>query len=589
MDWSRDRSLPNYAIYFNQIKETHIMSSKMRNSELIKLARTFRVPAPATGQAIFDYLSSLDCPRSLAVWLLYDSGEHMQLVDLDCHPNGYDSPFRFRDAYAATTFLSKANFLKLDLDCKEEAFKKFFQYEELCKQTNIRFSNLSSDPLYSGSNVWLLNATIRKIDQILGEYNAEEFVEGANWGPGVTTIVKGTDVSAVNKFHLENGITRDLYALVGSWFPAAYPLWSSSLRQNFGETWMSYQVGNSVITVPKNSKTDRVIAIEPGLNLWFQKSIGTMIRRRLQRHEIDLNSQVRNQQLAKLGSRDSSLATVDFSSASDSISRRLVEELLPPRWFSLLNATRSNFGIHNNSLIRWEKFSSMGNGFTFELESLIFFAAAKAVQEYLSVKGEISVFGDDVIIPKECYELFSSFSAFLGFKVNRKKSFNTTYFRESCGSHYFDGINCKPIFLKERLQNASAIFKLANGIRMLGHRRNSYFGCDSRFRHCWHRLVQRIPRSLRLWIPAGKGDGGFIVNFDEATPARARNGIEGYRYTCFAEVGLTRQSEAVSLLLARLKVISIQEFNNSYTLRGRTRLQLARSLAHQWYNIGEWV
>ncbi len=596
------------------------MSSKRRNSELVKLARTTRVDSSATDEAIFDFLSSLDCPRSLTVWLLYKNKEYQQLVDLDISPGSYFCKFQFRDAYTATSFLSKASFFKLDVSKKDQAYKKFFQYEELCKQTNRRFVNLSLDPNFHGPNVWLLNATTRKIEEILGDFSADEMVEDANWGPGVTTLLKGSHVSAVNKFHLENGITRDLHSFVCTWFTDAYPGWSSHLVKHFGQERFSFQIGNKIVTVPKNSKTDRVIAVEPGINLWFQKGIGTMIRRRLKRWGIDLNTQETNQILAKQASKDGLLATVDFSSASDSISRELVRELLPPRWFAILNCCRAPLGTHGGELVRWEKFSSMGNGFTFELESLIFFAAALAVREFLQVEGRISVFGDDVILPTSCYELFSSFSAFLGFSVNMSKSFSTTYFRESCGSHYFDGVDCKPIFLKERLSNVTSIYKLANGIRWLAHRRNSYYGCDSRFLVPWRRLFRRVPKPLRLQIPLGLGDSGFISNFDESTPAKAGHDIEGYHVSAMVELGLSEHFDGDGLLLARLKAISTlrngssiartslvrvtyslnrhpdvwanlmdRASGNTYTLRGRTKLKIVRTLTQRWCNLGPWI
>lgn len=589
------------------------MSSKKRNTELVKLAQTYHVAKSDTDTSIFDFLSALDCPKSLAVWLLYTNGEHQQLVDLDIDPLDYNDPWGFRDAYAAYCFLSKADFFKLAVSKKQAAYKKFFQYEELCKQTNNRFRNLALDPNYHGSNVWLLNATIRKIADILGDYAPEEFVELADWGPGVTTLLKGEHVSAVNKFHCENGITRDLYSLVGDWFPLAYPRWNEHLTLKFGESCFNPQVGNSIVTVPKNSKTDRVIAVEPGINLWFQKSIGSMIRRRLQRRGVDLNHQDRNQALSRLASKTGHLATIDFSSASDSISRELVREVIPPDWFKLLNACRTPLGRHENSIIRWEKFSSMGNGFTFELESLIFFAAALATCDMLGLNSaEVSVYGDDVIIPVEAYDLFSSFSAFLGFKVNNDKSFGSSYFRESCGVHWFDGIDCKPIFLKERLRNVQSVYKLANSVRALAHRRNSYCGCDSRFRGTWYHLLKRVPRPLRLWTSLGLGDTGFIGNFDEATPVRASHGIEGYHVSLLVESGVNQNFEEAGLLLARLKGLGngsgkitylrknragaltsepllTLAYGNSYTLRGRVKVRLVRALVAQWYNLGPWV
>ncbi len=618
------------------------MSSKKRSLEQVKLARTYHVAKSDTDSAIYDFLSALDCPKSLAIWLLFKTGEHQQLVEMDIDPHHYIDAMAFRDAYAAYCFLSKADFFKLEVSKKDAALAKFFKYEEQCKQTNLRFMNPSFDPLNQGSNVWLLSATTRKIEQILGEFSPEEFVDQANWGPGVSTLLKGEHVSAVNKFHSENGITRDLYSLVETWFPVAYPLWSQHLVAQFGGTGFNHQVGNTIVTVPKNSKTDRVIAVEPGINLWFQKGIGTMIKKRLRRRGVDLSSQVRNQQLARRASKDASLATVDFSSASDSIARELVRTVLPPNWYQLLDACRTPLGVHGKSILRWQKFSSMGNGFTFELESLIFYAAALAVCDFMDVSStDVNVFGDDVIIPNRCFELFSSFSAFLGFTVNQDKSFNSSGFRESCGAHWFDGVDCKPIFLKERLSNVQSIYKLANSVRFFAHRRCSYNGCDSQFRSTWYHLLKRVPKPLRFGISHGFGDAGFAVNFDEATPSVARDGFEGSYASGLIELGVTQEFDKDGMLLARLKnagrafapygvrnepnrlIVAFNRqsqsrheqlcsptgiadikyshdtvsfgrltdsaYGNMYTLRGVTRLKVSRLLIPQWYNLGPWM
>lgn len=572
------------------------MKSSASHGKAVTAFCNFRATSALTDDAVFDVLSSLDSPRSLAVWLLFSSkskGDHDQLTRLECLPANYRDAFSFRDDYLATKLLSKAAFLDTSFDRKTVAMEKFSKFEESCRSTNHRFRNLALDPLFHGANVWLLNATIRKIAWILGDFDGDEFVDAANWGPGVTTRLKGSYVSATNKFHLENGITRELYSLVGGFFSTAYPLWDQHLTHLYGsEKRWSFEAGNHVVTVPKDAKADRVIAIEPGVNLWFQKSIGTMIRKRLSRVGIDLNTQERNQQLAKSSSKDGTLATVDFSSASDSISKELVRMLIPRRWLLIMESCRSQYGIHGTSPVEWEKFSSMGNGFTFELESLIFYAAALAVHEYMGLSDfECSVFGDDVIIASEAVSLYSSYCAFLGFTVNRQKSFSDGWFRESCGEHFWGGVDCKPIFFKERSKNVKGVYKLANGIRLLAHRRNSYCGCDRMLLDTWRHLLQRIPKPLRLRGSLKLGDVALLSNFDEATPSKARHGIEGYRTLVLLDVGLTDSLDSPAVLLAGLRRSSISEneMNNSYTLRGRTKLRLTTVLVPQWYNFGPWI
>jgi hypothetical protein len=560
---------------------------KRSKSKVLHLAQTFRAPQRVTSKVAEEVFSALDCPRSLAAYMLFKYNEHDQLTALECHPQDYANSSEFRDAYTATKLLSKANFLQTSFDRKEVALKKFFEMEDLCKQTNRRFRHLSSDAVYnSAPTASLLTATAQVIESVLGDFEPEEFFDCANWGPGVTNQIKGEYASATNKFQSETGITRDLYAFVAP-FLGQYPIWQAHLSTL--SSWPTFEVGNVIITVPKDAKTDRVIAVEPGFNLWFQKAIGLMIRRRLRRRGINLNEQSVNQQLALESSKDGTLATVDFSSASDSISRKVVEELLPPQWYSLLDACRSHYGIHNSQALLVEKFSSMGNGFTFELESLIFYAAAVAVRGYLRTRGKISVYGDDVIIPVECYELFSSFCEFLGFKVNLRKSYSDGYFRESCGAHYYDGVDVKPIYCKQMAQHPLGVFRLANAIRRLAHRRNVIYGCDARLYKAWVALVSSVPRPLRLRIDDSLGDGGFVSNFDEACPSRARNGLEGYLVHHVTSLGVTRDSEGVGLLLARLNALSAQEYGNTYTLRGRTKLLYSKSLVARWTDLGPWI
>jgi len=562
------------------------MSSKKYSKALLSQGLAFRVPEGVTFSAIQEALIGLDCPRSLAVYIIIRD-DPKQLKTLGFDPLNYNSLVECRDAYAATKLVSKANFLNTGIDLKQVALDKFFQMEELCKQTNRRFAHLDLDPQYKGPNVWLLNAFIRKVSDVLVGYSPEELFGEANWGPGVTTRIKGPVATATNKFQCETGITRDLYYLVSGCFAAAYPGWSAHLTQ-IG--FPAFDIGNQIVTVPKDAFTDRVIAIEPGINLWFQKAIGSMIRRRLLGHGINLNLQEINQQLARKGSKDSILATVDFSSASDTISSGMIDECFPSHWLDLLNAGRSHFGIVGGKPFKWEKFSSMGNGFTFELESLVFYAAAYSVCQYLKLDTDtISVYGDDVILPSSAFELFSSFSEFLGFSVNRGKSYyGLCPFRESCGSHYYDGVDIKPAFIKKAAQNVFELYRQLNSIRRWSHQRLSRLGCDSSLKGAWLILYRAVPRNLRIFGPSGKGDGFILGNFDEASPVVAKNGIEGYYFWQFQEVGKTRRSEEIGLLLDRLRNVSAQEYGNNYTLRGRIRVIFVKTLTERWYSLGQW-
>ena len=598
------------------------MSSKKYGANLLKGALAYRVPKDVTPKVIEEFLSALDCPRSLAVWLMWKHNEHDQLAQLKVNPSDYRDMVSCRDAYDATKLLSKYTDLSVSWDICDVAMEKFFAFELLCKQTNARFRNLASDPLYSGPTVWLHNAVIRKIAKVLDEFDTDEFFSLPDWGPGATTLIKRRQASSVNKFQLETGITRDLHSLIPSELLAsAYPRWGERILEN---GCFRFQVGNKVITVPKDATTDRVIAVEPGINLWFQKSIGEMIRKRLLRSGIDLRYQERNQRLAWKGSKFDHLATVDLSSASDSIAVEVVKAVLPPRWLLVMDSCRSHYGVQSGKPVRWEKFSSMGNGFTFELETLIFYAVCVSCCEYLHIKpSDVSVYGDDIILPSACFELFSRMMVFYGFQVNGRKSFIDSPFRESCGSHYYLGSDLKPIYLKDRLMSIHSVYRLANAIRRLASRRNATLGCDARFRKAFELLVQSVPTGLRLRIPEGLGDGGFVSNFDEATPSKGRKakelskrGFEGFLVSHLVDVSKTYDDERDGYLLAslwamperpeedkplrvdcraRLKAVArlvLPESSlerNSVPLSGRVRTRLASSLVSQWSDLGPWV
>jgi len=547
------------------------MSSKKRDkSDFLKELKAFRVPSEVTSEAVFLFLESLDCPRALTVSMLYQYGEHAQLAELKFDPLHYDTLVGLRDAYAATAFMSKAKFLKLGYDLDVRAFEKFSKFELLCKSTNLSLDHLATNPLFKGPVVYLHNAVIRKISQIVGEMTYQDLVDAANWGPGSTTVIPRRFASAANKFQFETGATRRLLNLLPiDAFRDSYPAWFTDVSKLEGFSF-KLEIGNKVTTVPKDATANRVIAIEPGFNLWFQKAIGMYMRKRLFRYGIDLNFQSMNQSLALEGSKFLRLATIDFSSASDSVCRNVVRELFSSRMFALMDACRSHNGVLNGETVRWEKFSSMGNGFTFEIESLIFYATALCCAEYLQIplsKGSgntVSVYGDDVIIPIDCLELFAEMCRFYGFTMNMKKSHFASCFRESCGKHYYSGIEVTPIYLKDRLSTIPAVYRFANAVRKLAHRRNSYLSCDARFQRLFDYLASVVPRKFRLRIDLQLGDGGFISNFDEAAPTRTSqwyvtpkglrvlSGTEGYHVKHLTDKGKTFKSGVYGLLLAHL-------------------------------------
>ena len=246
----------------------------------------------------------------------------------------------------------------------------------------------------------------------------------------------------------------------------ASPAWScNSAVSTGGSLELRLVPGNVVFTVPKSNAIDRAAAKEPDLNMYVQKFYGDHIRNRLRRFGIDLNDQGRNRDLARQGSITGDLATLDLSSASDSITRILMLEVLPPAWFDVLDRSRSRWTNVNGVYRQLHMFSTMGNGFTFELESLLFFAVTRVTLNMLNIQGTIGIYGDDIICPTSAAHEVVSNLEYIGFRTNIDKSFIEGRFRESCGGHYYKGRDVTPFYIRSPLNNIQRIIWLLNKIR----------------------------------------------------------------------------------------------------------------------------
>lgn len=525
---------------------------------------TARVFRDFTDAAILQFLSSLNTPRALSVWLLYRSGEHDQLTTLVCDPLNYDDSNSFRDDYAATSLLSKSDFLTTSFNREEVAIDKFLKSEERCRATNrtvLPFAPSGCSPPEALHP--LIPRVRRQIERMLGSFRLEELLDSSDWGPGVSTLLKGPSSVKPNKYQSETGMTHEVYDVVWPLLHVAYPSWHKEI---LAKANASVEVGNVVITVPKNSKTDRVIAIEPGWNLWFQKGLGTMIRRRLLRCGCNLNDQTRNQRLSK-DALKMELATIDFSSASDTIAFEVVRMLLPDEWFRILNLFRCRRGrLRDGTVLNWEKFSSMGNGFTFELESMIFYAIALVVTEQtcaiddVEVKDRVSVFGDDVILPQASAPAFVELSELLGFKVNREKSFLHGRFFESCGAHWFDARDVKPFYLDKRIDTVPKCFGLHNRVVEFAYScLGSVWGLDVRFKKLTRDLRSLVHSSDFCLVPRHYGDVGFFSNLDHALTLKTTKVIRmvGYKIRIRTERAVKLPFDGYGLVLERIRGTSL--------------------------------
>jgi hypothetical protein len=242
--------------------------------------------------------------------------------------------------------------------------------------------------------------------------------------------------------------------------------------------------------------------------------------------------------------------------ASDTVSDGVVRLLLPRDWYETLEEVRSRCGVLpsdfwsnkpewasrlTGSSLLYQKFSSMGNGFTFELETLIFWSLAQAcAEEHLGVDTHrVSCYGDDIICPVESVGLLFDALSYLGFKPNGSKTFSDGPFRESCGKHYFREHDVSPFYVRRPLLSLRETLLFANNLRRWLWRVEALL--PNLALRALERAYERIRDSLpEVWrkprIPDGFGDGALIGYFDECTPDADPDGTEAWRVQVLSDV-----------------------------------------------------
>lgn len=458
-------------------------------------------------------------------------------------------PVRFAWVHQIHCLLKKYPFEGSEDRATAAAVTNFMSQEAKNLQTNRRWRELDNHPL--------LERLSERISEILGPAPSwDEVIAQGKFGPGtvmgypfhhsLTSVAFKATAPITCFLHNRPLIPRVL---------DQYPLWLQSLGEHYklyGLSPVEVVPSTEMFTVRKDARTDRTAFKEPLLESFLQGGVGNLIRKRFLAEQRDLNSSFHTcRELAYKGSLTDLWCTVDLSSASDSICQCVVRSFLSDSektsnlngWFNILNSLRSKEGLvpehvslESGEVIsshqhQFELFSSMGNGFTWELESLLFYAVMTVVVPgiWVSHHGRpclrwphVGIFGDDMVFPSAYAPQVCALLEHLGFAVNLKKSFFRGPFRESCGEDYISGINVRPLFIKELITNGSELVELANRCREHGRAiadRLPQGGGHYRrlWERCWVDMVGCIPRDLRraLSTPDGVPSGLYLGERDD--------------------------------------------------------------------------
>lgn len=221
-----------------------------------------------------------------------------------------------------------------------------------------------------------------------------------------------------------------------------------------------------LVAVPKTATKPRLISIEPSYNQFIQQGYHTLLKDGLSKFRIcSYVDQTPNQELARRGSLDGSLCTVDLSEASDRVHFGLVRYLFSfnRQFVDMLEATRSKeVSLPDGRTLILNKFASMGSALTFPVETMVFTVAvlytacqvegefSRAFIKKTLMREDIRIYGDDIIVPTPWYPTLIRVLKEMGLKVNDSKSFSEGRFRESCGGDYWSGYDVTPIYRRRR-------------------------------------------------------------------------------------------------------------------------------------------
>nr|APG77130.1 hypothetical protein [Beihai levi-like virus 30] len=529
----------------------------------------------------------------------------------------------FSVLYQLYSFVRKAPTAGDDKVCRDAGFRKMLKGEEKCRVTNMTMSCRIKH------NFALFDRVKMIIERILGPL-PNDFLTSKNteifFGPGSSVNVNNRSFEETALFYklsdkLVVPAKAKLYlaALVSN-----HPNWVDTLashyhtQQNSDESRLNFERRvfrkhfvvvpdnnpSRIGFVPKSSEEHRAIGIEMNGLMPLQKVVGDLIRDRLKVVGINLDSQERNRHLARLA-KTFQLATIDLANASSSISLELVRALLPYDWFTVINDFRSEVGYEPNSdtTIVYEMVSSMGNGFTFELESLIFYALAVATCEEVGIskletKRSISVFGDDIIIPQRAASQLMGNLTLFGFTANVEKSFLQGFFFESCGSDYYNCTDVRPFFLKRDIVSIHDVYFLLNSLLFRSIKQGSPH-LFSLYRWLFRQLARKavdlgplhfefdqfgklsnddLESCLRVPLSYAQANGG--VKFDPT--------LFAYRYKKWVRVAVESslgQSPQYAVMHMRYLTFLKGQREGKVLLRGRTKIRQQQGTTSQWDGV----
>lgn len=341
------------------------------------------------------------------------------------------NPRDFYVCYQFLSFLTHLTLLDINVELEEE-------YEELERY----LQSLS----YPSTIVTEMNSIMR---EWMKDFSISEENFMPSHGPGAIAELSAT-AAKLTKYHylgsdalIDYVFSKHAGIDVTTYFPRPKAEWKRESK---------------VVFVPKSMKTRRTISKEPATLMYLQQGVSRILvdyihdHPTLSRH-IDLRRQELNADLAISSSADHRYATIDLSSASDTVTTELVKAVFrgTPVYPYLVALRSSTVVLPSGKVLSTAKYAPMGSALCFPIESLIFacaveFTVRRAQRTHLGYFPDWRVYGDDIIVRDPLFWDTTLTLETLGFMLNASKSFSSPMrFRESCGGEGYDGVNVTPL------------------------------------------------------------------------------------------------------------------------------------------------
>jgi len=362
--------------------------------------------------------------------------------DLDSY-----NPYALKTTRQITDLFKKFSFsqdLYTPAQLRDDSVKKFMDNQE--RLLNFEFPD---DPTVKS----IVFGAKGYADQILGDFTHLEICERATFGKKSSVGIPMRQACEGSRY--EAPITGSREHI--DWFDKYYGIWNRPAH-GYAQARAAllkkppYRLVDSLeaVLVDKTWKSLRMIMPNTTLGTLYSSGMGRTIEDRLRSHNYDIKHlQPVHGELARFGSLTGSLVTADQSMASDNITVQLVDAILPRPWASALKFGRIEGMALYGQRLATPTFATMGIGFTFPLQTLIFLCLLLSIRDYCKLDEQtvVSVFGDDLIYATEMHQVVCDVFPKLGLVLNIDKTFAEGYFRESCGYDFYRGIDVRPFHL----------------------------------------------------------------------------------------------------------------------------------------------